>query len=150
MNEGDVHLDAKNNLHITAPKILLNGEEINNNIKVVTKDGKLISASGIRFRGDLGVIHDFANDIIDVWPSSGQSTIGISVEGVSVGTASAINLVDSADVTYSAVYNAITNEIDITSTLNTPPSAYGTSLPGSPVDGQEYTLVNSTTNPSYQ
>jgi hypothetical protein len=27
---------------------------------------------------------------------------------------------------------------------------YGTTLPGSPVDGQEYVLVDSTTNPSYQ
>jgi len=27
---------------------------------------------------------------------------------------------------------------------------YGTSLPGSPVDGQEYVLVDSTTNPTYQ
>jgi hypothetical protein len=33
-----------------------------------------------------------------------------------------------------------------------PPAAlgYGTALPGSPVDGQEYVLVDSTTNPSYQ
>jgi hypothetical protein len=33
-----------------------------------------------------------------------------------------------------------------------PPAAlgYGTSLPGSPVDGQEYVLVDSLTNPSYQ
>ena len=29
-------------------------------------------------------------------------------------------------------------------------SAYGTSLPGSPVDGQIFTLVDSTTNPTYQ
>jgi hypothetical protein len=28
--------------------------------------------------------------------------------------------------------------------------AYGTSFPGSPFDGQEYTLVDSTTNPTYQ
>ena len=33
-----------------------------------------------------------------------------------------------------------------------PPAAlgYGTTLPGSPVDGQEYVLVDSTTNPTYQ
>jgi hypothetical protein len=31
-----------------------------------------------------------------------------------------------------------------------PTVAYGTSLPGSPVDGQEAILVDSTTNPSYQ
>jgi hypothetical protein len=29
-------------------------------------------------------------------------------------------------------------------------SSYGTSLPGSPTDGQEYTLVDSTTSPTYQ
>ena len=29
-------------------------------------------------------------------------------------------------------------------------AGYGTSLPGSPIDGQEYTLVDSLTNPSYQ
>jgi len=30
------------------------------------------------------------------------------------------------------------------------PTGYGTSLPGSPVDGQEHILVDSTTNPAYQ
>src|SRR6516164_5696483 len=36
------------------------------------------------------------------------------------------------------------------SIIPAPALGYGTSLPGSPIDGQEYVLVDSTTNPSYQ
>src|SRR6516165_2193776 len=36
------------------------------------------------------------------------------------------------------------------SIIPAPALGYGTTLPGSPVDGQEYVLVDSTTNPSYQ
>jgi hypothetical protein len=43
----------------------------------------------------------------------------------------------------------IKNLVDVLD-LDNPAPGYGTSLPGSPVNGQEYVLVDSTTNPTYQ
>jgi hypothetical protein len=46
------------------------------------------------------------------------------------------------------LYRAAAGVVKFVSAIAT--SSYGTSLPASPVDGQEYTLVDSITNPSYQ
>ena len=70
LNEGDVHIDAKNNLIITAPKILVNGQEISNDIKVSADDQPIASGSSIRFRSNALVtfrtIPDYDANTVDV------------------------------------------------------------------------------------
>ncbi len=72
MEAGDVHLDAKNNLVITAPKILLNGEEISNNVRVSSDDNAtVLSAPSIKFKSNASVtFRTILNEVdgsVDVW-----------------------------------------------------------------------------------
>jgi len=109
LKAGDVHIDAKNDLIISAAqKILVNGEELKNDIKVVKDDaiGSTLSAKGIRFKSNNlthSIVKNEEDDVIDIWTSSKSQTV-----------------------------------------------SYGTSFPIGPMDGQEYTLVDSITAPTYQ
>jgi hypothetical protein len=69
LEAGDVHIDAKNNLVIEAQKVLINGNEINNNLLVKfdqdahsTNAIKFISSESITFN----LVPDIENETVDV------------------------------------------------------------------------------------
>jgi hypothetical protein len=62
---------------------------------------------------------------------------------------SRLNLIEGSNITVTVADDATDNEIDVTIASTAAGPGYGTSLPGSPTDGQEYILVDSTTAPTY-
>lgn len=61
-----------------------------------------------------------------------------------------LNLIEGTGVTITVADDPTDNEIDVTIASTASGPGYGTSLPGSPADGDEYILVDSTTAPTYQ
>jgi hypothetical protein len=61
-----------------------------------------------------------------------------------------LNLIEGAGVVLTVADDAANEEVDITIASSAGSPGYGTAFPGSPTDGQEYILVDSTTNPTYQ
>lgn len=59
-----------------------------------------------------------------------------------------LNLIEGSGITITMADDAGNNEVDVTIAAGT--VNYGTTLPGSPTDGQEAVLVDSVTNPTYQ
>ncbi len=96
LEAGDVHIDAKNNLIITAAqKIMINGEEISNDVKVVIDNP---TPSGIT---DQGVEGDAGGPVTsDAVPFTTFS-------------APAIRFKSSEDIEYTAIINEADNTIDI-------------------------------------
>jgi hypothetical protein len=69
--------------------------------------------------------------------------------GVLIGTRRNLNFVDGSGITINVTDDSGNDEIDITIAASAAAAGIGTSFPGSPVDGQEYTLVDSLTAPTY-
>jgi hypothetical protein len=92
------------------------------------------------------------------FPSSGDFRILIGTELIKVGARSGdtlSSLTRGIESTAAAAHNSgdlVTHELTAGAlgTFLQSTASYGTTLPGSPVDGQEAILVDSTTNPTYQ
>lgn len=60
------------------------------------------------------------------------------------------NFIEGSGITLTVADDSVDDEIDVTIAAASSAPGYGTSLPGSPTDGQQYILVDSTTLPTYQ
>jgi hypothetical protein len=69
-----------------------------------------------------------------------------------VGTRRGINLIEGANITLSMADDSANERVNVTISAGTAVTTipYGTSLPGSPSDGDEYILVDSTSGSTYR
>jgi hypothetical protein len=91
---------------------------------------------GIRRRAAVGYAEILAQNAVVLAPATGNK---VYITDSSAGT------IGTLDTT---LYRAAAAVLKTDGAIAT--AAYGTSLPASPVDGQEFTLVDSITNPTYQ
>lgn len=78
LNEGDTHVEAKNNLLLTAPRVIINGTEFNHESKINifsqshhdNRRSLIGSASNVAFRSSetvtLNSIYDVETDQVDI------------------------------------------------------------------------------------
>ena len=73
----------------------------------------------------------------------------IAKNGTTTGTRRKINLIEGSGITIVQSDDAAGEKVDVTINASSSTASLVTSLPGSPVDGQEVILVDSTTAPTY-
>lgn len=67
----------------------------------------------------------------------------------SVFSRSRVNFIEGSGVTITVADDSPDNEVDVTIAAASQSVGYGTALPGSPADGDEFVLVDSTSAPTY-